>query len=98
MEGPPFFPVRTPVAGDLSGFGRCSIDPGYSSILCTCYVNKNDLEDNYFEFYDGGQFLPNMKLKTLSVEILIEHLVKYNINNKSRNYPKNVLEDTTPLT
>jgi len=60
------------------------IDPGCASILCTCYINRDDIGDNYFEFYDGGQFLPpNMKIKTQSVEVLIDNLVKYGINNKN---------------
>jgi hypothetical protein len=58
------------------------IDPGCASVICTCYINKNGIGDNFFEFYDGGQFLPNMKIKTQSVEVLIEYLVKYGINNK----------------
>ena len=60
------------------------IDPGCASIICTCYINRDDIGDNYFEFYDGGQFLPpNMKIKTQSVEVLIDNLVKYGINNKN---------------
>jgi hypothetical protein len=62
------------------------IDPGRASVMCTCFVNKSELDDNYFEFYDGGQFLPNMKIKTQSIEVLIETLVKHGINNKSREY------------
>ena len=68
------------------------IDPGQASIVCTCYVNRQDLDDTQFEFYDGGQFIPsNMKIKTSSVDVLITHLVKYGINNKDTAYPKNVL-------
>lgn len=61
------------------------IDPKVASILCTCYVNHGELGNNYFEFYDGGQFLPNMKIKTQSIDVLIETLVKYNINHKRKN-------------
>lgn len=64
------------------------IDPGYASVLCTCYVNdKNMLGDTYFELYDGGQFIPEkFKLKTDSIEVIISYLVKYGINNKSEHY------------
>jgi len=63
------------------------IDPGVSSVFCTCYVNDPFLDETYFELYDGGQFIPGrLKIKTSSFEVLIEHLVKYNINNKAPNY------------
>lgn len=67
------------------------IDPGCASIFCTCYVNANkddikqsQIGDFYFELYDGGQFIPGKFLvKTSSIEVLIEYLVKFGINNKS---------------
>lgn len=63
------------------------IDPGVSSVFCTCYLNDPFLDETYFELYDGGQFIPGrLKLKTSSFEVLIEHLVKYNINNKAPTY------------
>ena len=63
------------------------IDPGVSSVFCTCYLNDPFLDETYFELYDGGQFIPGrLKLKTSSFEVLVEHLVKYNINNKAPNY------------
>lgn len=64
------------------------IDPGYASIYCTCYVNHKDMfGETFFEFYDGGQYLPErFKLKTDSIEVIISYLVKYGINNKSENY------------
>lgn len=65
------------------------IDPGCASVFCTCFVNRTEIGDNYFEFYDGGQFLPDgHKYKTESIEVLVETLVKYGINNKSKNYGK----------
>lgn len=64
------------------------IDPGNASILCTCFINKAAINDNYFEFWDGGQFFPNMKIKTQSVEVLISYLAKYNIDNKNASYNK----------
>jgi hypothetical protein len=63
------------------------IDPKVSSVFCTCYVNDPFLDETYFELYDGGQFIPGrLKLKTSSFEVLVEHLVKYNINNKAPTY------------
>jgi hypothetical protein len=58
-----------------------------SSIFCTCYVNDPFLDESYFELFDGGQFIPGrLKIKTSSYEVLIEHLVKYGINNKAPGY------------
>ena len=70
------------------------IDPGLASILCTCYVNANPQDINnslvgdfYFELYDGGQFIPGkFVIKTSSIEVLIEYLVKFGINNKAGQY------------
>ena len=70
------------------------IDPGVASILCTCYINANSddmkqsqIGDYYFELYDGGQFIPNrFIIKTSSIEVLIEYLVKFNIDNKAPQY------------
>ena len=67
------------------------IDPGVASIFCTCYVNanKDDLRESqigdfYFEFYDGGQFIPGkLAIKTSSIEVIIEYLVKFGINHKA---------------
>jgi hypothetical protein len=73
------------------------IDPGGASVYCTCYVNRQGIGDNYFEFYDGGQFLPNYKIKTLSVEVLLEQLNKYGIVNKRKKYNEvGLVSDTTP--
>jgi hypothetical protein len=64
------------------------IDPGHASVFCTCYVNHEEMfGETYFEFYDGGQFIPTkFKLKTDSIEVIITHLVNYGINNKSELY------------
>lgn len=64
------------------------IDPGHASVFCTCYVEDPLIEETYLELYDGGQFIPGrLKLKTDSFEVLVEHLVRYSINNKSESYP-----------
>jgi hypothetical protein len=63
------------------------IDPQVSSVFVTCYNNHNDLGEEYFEIYDGGQYIPErFKIKTSSVEVIIEYLVKFGINNKASTY------------
>lgn len=69
------------------------IDPGQASIFCTCYHNGYDKDDNsvsnYFEIYDGGQFIPGRyKIETNSIEQFISYLVKFGINNKIKGYPQ----------
>ena len=69
------------------------INPGSASVLCTCYVNgskenikRSAIGDNFFELYDGGQFLPNkLKLTTSSIEVVVTYLVENGIlgNEKS---------------
>lgn len=63
------------------------VDPQVASILVTCYNNHNELGEEYFELHDGGQFIPDkFKIKTSSIEVIVEYLVKFNINNKSSTY------------
>lgn len=60
------------------------LDPGVASVLITCYVNP---EDESFELNDGDQFIPgNLKIRTSSIEVIVEYLVKFGINNKSPTY------------
>jgi len=55
--------------------------------MVTCFNNKNFLNEEFFEMYDGGQYITdNFRIKTSSIEVLIEYLVKFNINNKSETY------------
>lgn len=58
------------------------IDPDKASVFCTCYENYCDLNETFFEIYDGGQYLPTYKIKTESIDVLLEHLNKYGIFNK----------------
>ena len=56
------------------------IDPGGSSVLCTCYINDPYIGESFFELYDGRQYIPGcLKLKTSSFEVLVEHLVRLGI-------------------
>ena len=68
------------------------IDPGVSSVLCTCYVDDPLLDETYLELFDGGQFIPGrLKIKTDSFEVFIEYLVECGINNKAPKYPSEKL-------
>jgi len=63
------------------------IDPGMSSIFVTCFNNKTELGEEFFEMYDGGQYIPDaFKINTSSIEVIVEYLVKFGINNKSSLY------------
>ncbi len=65
------------------------IDPGNTSVFCTCFINNPYYGDSYFELTDGDQRIPGrLKVSTSSFEVLVEHLVKYNINNKAPGYNK----------
>jgi hypothetical protein len=65
------------------------VDPRFTSVFITCYNNQNYLGEEFFEIHDGGQYIPDrFKLKTSSIETVIEYLVKYGINNKSSSYGK----------
>ena len=74
------------------------IDPGVASIFCTCYINEHpddggQLGSDFFELFDGGHFIPGrFKIKTSSIEILVEQLVKWRINNKAYNYANRTVE------
>ena len=66
------------------------VDPTNTSIMITCFNNKNHLGEEFFEIYDGGQYIPdNFRIKTSSIEVVIEYLVKFNINNKASTYRGN---------
>lgn len=63
------------------------VDPKNTSVIITYFNNHNFLGEEYFSINDGGQFFPeNFKLKTSSIEVVIEYLVKFGINNKSDTY------------
>jgi hypothetical protein len=63
------------------------IDPKVASVFITCFNNHNSFGEEYFEMHDGGQFIPDrFKLKTSSIETVIEYLIKFGINNKALAY------------
>ena len=60
------------------------VDPGGQSVIITCYVNKENLGDVYFEFNDGGNKFPkNYNLKTQSMEIVITTLIERGVSQKT---------------
>lgn len=62
------------------------VDPKNTSVFITCFNNHSFFGEEYFVIYDGGQYIPdNFKLKTSSIEVIVEYLSKYNINNKYTN-------------
>lgn len=74
------------------------IDPGVSSLFCTCYINHKTLGDFHFELYDGGQFIPdNFKIKTSSVEILIEYLNKFNVGKVEQKKPTQPIDNKNKI-
>jgi hypothetical protein len=53
------------------------IDPSNTSVLVTCYQNKEFKGDILFEINDGGnKFIKNYNLKTQSMEIIITTLIE----------------------
>lgn len=59
------------------------IEPGETSVFCTCYINDPYIGDTFFELFDGNQYIPGrLNLKTSSFEILVEHLVNHGIVGK----------------
>ena len=52
------------------------VNPGLDSVYITCFVNDEYLDyEPSFSFDDGGvQFKNNLKIKTLSMEVIINHL------------------------
>jgi len=65
------------------------IDPGGASLFATCYRNVEAPEDNYIEFYDGDQYIPQrFKLLTNSMETIIEWLNNFGVIEKTGIYNK----------
>lgn len=63
------------------------IDPKGASLFCTCYENYDELDKSFFEFHDGGQFVPyKLKITTDSLEVVLEYLNNFNIINKHVSY------------
>jgi len=66
------------------------INPGYESVYITCYVNEEVLE-NYPSFIinDGGiRFNSNIKIKTKSMEVIINELITKGVRMDSTLFKK----------
>ena len=64
------------------------VDPGVSSVYITCLQNKEDFNEFMFEFSDGGNnFHHGFYLKTDSIEVIINELLKKGINNNPEQSP-----------
>ena len=62
------------------------VDPGITSVIITCYQNKEFRGDVLFEFNDGGnRFIKNFNLKTQSMEIVITTLVEKGVQQMGDN-------------
>lgn len=58
------------------------IDPGGFSVWVTCYLNKDELNDVFFELDDGGARIPKrLRIKTASVETIISNLMAFGVDN-----------------
>ena len=58
------------------------INPSESSVMITCYANKNDLGEILFELNDGGCKIPkNYSIKTDSIEVIIDYLITHGVSN-----------------
>ena len=70
------------------------IDPGVASVFCTCYINDPYIGESFFELFDGNQYIPGrLKIQTSSFEVIVEHLVKYNIvGNRVRTKNQHIRE------
>jgi hypothetical protein len=56
------------------------VDPSNTSVIITCYQNKENLGDVLFEFNDGGnRFIKNFNLNTQSMEIIVTTLIEKGI-------------------
>jgi hypothetical protein len=62
------------------------VDPNNTSVIITCYQNKEALGDVMFEFNDGGnRFIKNFNLKTQSMEIVVTTLIEKGVGQMNVN-------------
>lgn len=60
------------------------VDPSGSSVVITCFVNKEFSGDVMFEFNDGGNKFPrNWNFKTQSMETIITTLIEKGVSQKT---------------
>jgi hypothetical protein len=62
------------------------VDPSNTSVMITCYQNKEFKGDVLFEINDGGnRFIKNFNLKTQSMEIVITTLIEKGVGQIEEN-------------
>ena len=60
------------------------IDPSGSSVYVTCFENTPFKGEYLFQFNDGNQmFKGNLSLKTYSIEVVVQKLLKSGVRQKS---------------
>jgi hypothetical protein len=60
------------------------VNPTESSVLITCYSNKNEMDEILFELNDGGNRIPkNFNIKTDSIEVVIDYLITHGVSNNT---------------
>jgi len=63
------------------------VNPTEASVLITCYLNKDNLNEVLFEINDGGKNIQkNFFIKTESIEVIIDFLIKHKVSNNT-DYP-----------
>jgi len=66
------------------------VNPSESSVLITCYSNKNEIDEVLFELNDGGCRIPkNFSIKTDSVEVIMDYLITRGVSNNSHYHGRN---------
>lgn len=60
------------------------VNPSEASVMITCYLNKDNLNEVLFELNDGGRRIPkNLFIKTDSIEVIIDYLIKNGVSNNT---------------
>ena len=66
------------------------VNPGQESVFITCHVNVHgEMDMPFFQFDDGGlNFKSTMLVKTKSMEVIIDKLIKNNVKSDSKKFKK----------
>jgi len=60
------------------------VNPSEASVLITCYINKDNIDEVLFEFNDGDRRIQtNFFIKTDSIETIIDFLLRHGISNNT---------------
>ena len=60
------------------------VNPSEASVIITCYLNKENINEVLFELNDGGRRIPkNFSIKTDSIEVIIDYLLKSGVSNNT---------------